>query len=275
MSLLVLLLLTPGCPPAAAPSGPLAEQLRVALERRGVGAPAADCEAVAVQVAAQGDAIVLTRAARPAQTVPDLDTAALLVETWVRADLIDPLLAARRGPPPPPPPPTAAPIRRRSLAFQAGLAGGGASDRSQWLGVEGQGCIELGPTCAGLTARILIDGGATGESKDSNVWRLGISLLANAEFDPGLVRLGVGAGVTSVRIDSKDTKDDDVRGAPLFEGRVARGFELADDLALDVAVAGTFALWPRKGRRNSGEEDFAGLPVAMGLASVGVRWSMW
>lgn len=279
MLLLIALLSTAGCPPAAAPTGPQAGALIEALARRGVAAPTAGCPAVTLRVETDAAGVRLTRAGHPAQQVPDVETAALLVETWVRADLIDPLLAARRGPPPPPAPVvvTAAPGATRQVFLQANAAGGTANERSTWVGVEGQGCIELGPTCTGLSARVLFDGGATGESERERVRRLALSVLVSAEVDLGLVRVGGGAGATTVRIDDKDSRSDDVRGAPLFEARVARAVALSDALALDVGLSGDLALWPRHGRRGddtAAADDFPGQTRWMALAHVGLRWTL-
>jgi hypothetical protein len=251
------------CAPSARVEGPLAPALAEALARRGVVVPpAAGCPAVTVAVSPEGSGVRVAQPPEPAQVVPDLETAALLVETWVRADLIDPLLAARRGPPQP---------TARRLSLGAAFEGAASSDGAGWAGARVEGCIELGPVCTGVRLRALYDPGARGQSAEDEVWRLGLNVLATGDLPLGPLMVGLGAGVSVVRVDGQRGQDD-TQGAPLFEGRVAYGIPMGDALALDLSLGGTLTLWPRHGRANQGDET-PGLSPWMALAGLGLRWT--
>lgn len=279
IALAALALLSPPCPAAVDARGPVAADLQQALARRAVAGPTARCPGMVVHIEATDAGFTVRRDTSDPRPVPTLETAALLVETWVRADLIDPLLAARAGPPLPAPPPVAAPPSpaapaRRDLHVDVGLQAGAAGDRSLWTGIYGQGCLELGPVCVGVRAQVRVDPGVKGASEDARVWRLGLGVLATGDMNLGPVRAGVGLGVASVRIDRIDSPEDDIRGAPLLQARVGYPFALSDTWALTVGAAAELALWPRRnGRADQREEDFPGLPHGTVLAHVGLRWS--
>jgi hypothetical protein len=276
----------PACPPAAVVVGPLGAQLTEALQRRDVRVPPpTGCAAPTVEVEATPAGVQVRRPPEPARQVPDLETAALLVETWVRAELIDPLLAARRGPPLPAvmaPPPAG-----RALHFGVGLDTAWADDRSLWAGVRAGGCIELGAVCPGVRLRTLFDGGWTGESAEADVWRMGLGVLATVDYAFGHARAGLGVGASAVRIDHQVTGVDDMRGAPLFEVQLAYAVPISRHWALDLSLAGDFAAWPREGRGGrrgqddrddqddqDGQDDtFPGMPSWMVMAGVGARWT--
>lgn len=252
------------CPAAVTLRGE-APGLVDALSRRGIRTPPAPgCAApVARIMAADGGLRVAQGEGAPA-AVPDVETAALLIETWVRADLIDPLLAARRGPPPP----TARPI-----TLDVALDGAWTDDRGSWLGARVEGCIALSWICPGVRLRGLYDPGWSGESATSRVWRVGIGALATADVLFGDSRAGLGVGVDVVRTDGLQGADD-ITGAPLFELKVGHAFPLAARWAVEVSVAGDLALWPRRARGAADleAEGLPGLPRFMVLGGLGVRW---
>lgn len=249
------------CPPSAALSAPMPE-LREALARRGVGAPVEGCPAVEVRVESAVDGLRVAQSEGPFQRVPDVDTAALLVETWVRADLIDPLLAARRGPPPPP---------ARPITLDIGVDGAATNDAGSWIGGRVEGCITLGWICPGVRLRGLYDPGLTGQSATKNVWRVGLGAMATGDIVLGDLRVGLGVGVDVVRTDGLAGVED-ASGAPLFEARIGYAVPIAETWAIEASLAGDLALWPRRAQNDLGDQNLPGLPLFMGLAGVGLRW---
>jgi len=265
---LVSLATPPVCVPSAQVVGPLEAPLAEALRRRDVRVPPAPgCPVLKVEVAAEGSGIAVRRPPAPAQRVPDLATAALLVETWVRAELIDPLLSARRPPP-------ARPLRtERPFHVGGGFDVGVTDDRALWLGGRLHGCLQLGMFCPGVRLRTLFDAGEVGESQEAEVTRLSLGVLVTGDFVWGPLRTGVGVGATTVRVDSKTSRDDDIGGAPLLEAHIDYAFPLSEDWALEVDLAGDWALWPRRGRGRIRDSDFPGQSSWAVMGGLGVRWS--
>ncbi len=249
------------CPPSATLSAPMPE-LREALARRGVADPAPGCPSIAVRVEAGAAGLRVAQGEGPFQPVPDVDTAALLIETWVRADLIDPLLAARRGPPPPP---------VRPITLDVGIDGAATNDIGSWIGARVEGCIALGWICPGVRLRGLYDPGLTGQSAAKDVWRVGLGAMATGDILLGDLRLGIGVGVDVVRTDGQAGVED-ASGAPLFEARIGYAVPIAETWAIEASLAGDLALWPRRAQNDLGDQDLPGLPLFMGLAGVGLRW---
>lgn len=278
IALAALTLLSTPCPAAVDARGPDAADLQQALARRAVAPPTEGCPGIAVHIERRDAGFDLRREGARAQRVPTLETAALLVETWVRADLIDPLLAARAGPPQPTPPAAAVTIAPavpppRDLHLDFGLQAGAADDKSFWTGVYGQGCLKLGAVCVGVRGQVRVDPSVSGASKDARVWRLGLGVLATGDMELGPIRAGVGVGVSSVLIDRIGRPEDDIRGAPLLQARVDHPVQLTDAWALTLGVNAELAFWPRRhGRTDTREDDFPESPHGTVLASVGLRW---
>lgn len=250
------------CGPSAAIT-PALPALGEALSRRGIEPPAAGCPAVAVRVEVADAGLRIAQGEGPFQAVPDVDTAALLVETWVRADLIDPLLAARRGPPLP---------SGRPISLDVGLDLAATDDIGSWIGARVEGCIALGWICPGVRLRGLYEPGLTGPSAPADVWRIGMSAMATGDALLGDLRLGLGVGLSVVRTDG-DRGVEDTAGAPLVEARVGYAFTIGDDWALEASLAGDLTLWPRRVQNELGDQDLPGLPLFMGLAGLGLRWT--
>jgi hypothetical protein len=259
--------------------------LRDALMAQGL-ADAPPCTDLRIDVR-QAQTGLLVRRAQTTRTVPDLHTAVVLVETWVNADLADPLLAARAAPTPPAPPVTARvpkPVvtpSARALHVDFGLQGGAASDRTAWGGLHAQGCLMLGPICGGVRAQVSVDPGASGSSKDARIWRLGMGVLAVGDLALRPVRIGLGLGVTAVRLDGQKGGNDDVRGAPLVQARILYDLPISEAWGMSVGVIGEWAAWGREqpGQNRSGtrngreEEEFPDLAGGSLMASIAMRWS--
>jgi hypothetical protein len=95
----------------------------------------------------------------------DARTAATIIESFVREDIGDALLAARAAPPPPPPPPAPAvhddrvvaisspPSSRRGVQLFGELESSYGNDGTGWVGAHVGACIMLGPVCAAARIR--------------------------------------------------------------------------------------------------------------------------
>ncbi len=265
---LLVLATPPVCVPSAQVVGPLREPLTDALTRRDVQVPPAPgCPGLTVEVTQDPRGVQVRRPPAPPRRVPDVATAALLVETWVRAELIDPLLSARRPPPPANAPPS------RPFHAGGGLDVAFTDDRAAWVGGRLHGCLQLGVFCPGVRLRTLFDAGETGESHESKVTRLSLGVLVTTDVVWGPFRAGVGVGATTVRVDSKTSRDDDIGGAPLLEAHLDYGVPVSDTLTLEFDIAGDWALWPRRGRGRTQDTDLPGQPRWAVVGGVGVRWS--
>lgn len=250
------------CGPAVELSQP-APELEAALARRGVRGASAGCPGLAVRIEPTEGGLSVAREKTAPDTVPDVETAALLIETWVRADLIDPLLAARRGPPPPSP---------RPLSVDVGVDGAWTTDRGSWIGGRVEGCITLDWLCAGVRLRGLYDPGLTGESAAGRVWRVGLGAMATGELVFGATRAGVGLGVDVVRVDGRAGVEDSA-GAPLFEVRAGHAFAIDERWSIEASLAADLALWPRRVQNELDAQALPGLPLLMVLGGVGARWT--
>lgn len=258
----------PICAPSAQVVGAESATLIEALQRRDVRVPpAAGCSGVTVEVTRNAQGVTVRRPPAPPRTVPDIATAALLVETWVRAELIDPLLSARR------PPPMAPAASVRPFHVGGGLDVAVTDDGASWVGGSVAGCLQLGLFCPGVRLRTLFDGGDRGESRDSDVTRLSLGVLVTGDLLYGPLRAGVGVGATTVRVDSKEGEDDDVGGAPLFEAHLGYSVRVADTWTMDISLSGDRAVWPRRGRGRVRGDDLPGQPRWAVIGGLGVRWS--
>lgn len=202
---------------AAAPACPIAVQLEgeaalttaiaQALRSHGISTqPPAGCTQTYIRVARTPRGLVVSIREELAETervVSDPAVAAILIESWVRSDLTDPLLLAPEllVPPAPPLPPTPGlPLRpgRRftvSLLFEAGID----KDAASWLGGSFYGCAPVGPICLGAIVRGAANFPAAGVGAYLDE-RLAVDVLASVSWPlrrgrwvvaPGL---GLGAG---------------------------------------------------------------------------------
>lgn len=149
----------------AALTVPVAEALR----RRGIAVdPPLSCPLALVRVDRRAGGLGITINQEPAQgerIVSDPAVAAVLIESWIRSDLTDSLLAVPRFPlapelaaavAPAPAPPASAPTGPGftiSLLFEVGID----KDAAVWLGGTLHGCAPVGPICLGAVLRVAAD----------------------------------------------------------------------------------------------------------------------
>ncbi|HUS65426.1 MAG TPA: hypothetical protein VMZ28_12830 [Kofleriaceae bacterium] len=277
------------CRPVARVGGEpaLAAAVVPLLEERGVplagAAPA--CGVV--------DAVLTTQDGRVRVTIIDADgatversaddapAAATAIESFVRSDVSEPLLAARAAPPAPrqtgdhePPPVTAvaAPIAAapggagRAIDVAGAAEVGVTGDGAVWRGARLQGCVRVGRVCAGGLLRVADDSESRGDSADLLTSRMAFELAFLAELPlraGGRVTLvpGVRAGVLSVTAERETLlqgeSEDETYAAHVGAG-VAAAVALRGAWSLRADVAVGYSPFPRTvlgARKRAGEPD--------------------
>lgn len=157
-----------GAPPRACPTAvqlegapDLTTALTPVLRSRGiVTQPPAGCPLSFIRITRSPAGLLVRIHQELAETermVSDPSVAATLIESWMRNDLTDPLLAAPDllQPPAPPTPPPPPPVPRTGPRFTADLLfeTGYDKDGAIWLGGSIQGCAPVGPLCLGAMVR--------------------------------------------------------------------------------------------------------------------------
>lgn len=267
----------PACRPVARVGGEpaLAAAVVPLLEERGV--PLAGAGATACGVV---DAVLATQDGRVRVTIIDADGAAVersaddaagaatAIESFVRSDVSDPLLAARAAPPPPrqagdrePPPvaavaaaPAAAPVGHgRAIDLTGAAELGVTGDGALWRGARVQGCVRVGRVCAGGLVRFADDSEARGDSAELLTSRTAFELAFLAELPlraGGRVTVapGVRAGVLSVTAERETLlqgeSEDETYAAHVGAG-VATAIALRGAWSLRADVAVGYSPFPR------------------------------
>ena len=221
---------------------------------------AAECAPARVTLARRDDriAVSIAGAREPAveREVTDARTATTVIESWVRTDVDEPLLASRTiamaaprpapaaAPVPPPPPVTTTtvappPANGRGVQLFALAERSLASDGTAWLGVQIGGCVALGPLCIGGRGRFSLAAGP--QLSQDNLERHGFELLAAADlplrFGPAVLSPGLGVGVGSVHTRQKSTGLSEGTGGPHADAHVSMAYQLRPHLALEAAMS--------------------------------------
>ena len=239
------------------------------LAGRGIGAaPVAGCRAAEVVVESRPQGFWMqiedVDGRKVERVVVSIDSAASVIESWVRGDLA---LEALQPPIAEQPEPESVvetpgelettpvegietkpePIPVKAL-IDLGFEGGAGFDGSIWLGGVLEGCAILGPTCLGAAAGIAGDPSATGDSAILETRRMIIDLLAMLDFPfvfdrftlrPGLV---VGAAfVRSTKVD-KDNDGENLVGNNEFIENARWEFEVGGHLRGSIELGRGFGL---------------------------------
>lgn len=255
------------CPPAALLQGDRALVVAVGdlLRARGIATtPTGECPRVSVvllPVDGWIDVEVTDSWGRQEKRrVADVATAATIVESWCRTDLVDALLAPPPGLPAAPsggntrvsvadaggrgladagPPPF-----RYAIGVRPGVAYAG--DGSLWVDVAVSACGNWGPVCVGGLVR---GGGDLGEFGDSGRFdskRAGLDVLATIEYPIDLRRVlltaGLGVGGGWIRASGPQGTNqhgvvDIDSGFMRVEGAFRVGLPLLERFAFDVGVS--------------------------------------
>lgn len=278
------------CRPVARVGGEpaLAAAVVPLLEERGVplagAAPA--CGVVDAVLATQDGRVRVTIIDADGATVErsadDAAGAATAIESFVRSDVSEPLLAARAAPPAPRQtgdrePPPAATVVAAPIAAAPGRAGrtidvagaaelGVTGDGAIWRGAHLQGCVRIGRLCAGGLLRFADDSESRGDSADLLTSRTAFELAFLVELPlraGGRVTLvpGVRAGVLSVTAERETLlqgESEDETYAAHVGGGVAAAVALRGAWSLRADVAVGYSPFPRTvlgDRKRAGEPD--------------------
>lgn len=205
---IALLVFAARCPPAAIVAGDeaIVSPVKSALGERGVRAPPLGCPALKVSVAQRSEVLELqldTGDRRSiARSAKSPEEAATIIESWARADLVEPLLV-HELPAEPKTVVTATPPEPRPFAFGAAATAGFGSDRSFWSGADLRGCFLVWVLCAGGRFAYAVDAGTAGDARalDGSRNLLDLGLIADVPVVLGDFELlpGIGAGQTIVR----------------------------------------------------------------------------
>jgi hypothetical protein len=196
--------------------------------------------------------IASTREATVEREVTDARTATTVIESWVRVDVEEPLLASRTvalaAPHPPavtaPPPTTtivvAPPANSgRGVQLFALAERSLASDGTAWLGLQIGACVSLGPFCLGGRARFAAAAGP--QLRQDGLERHGFELLFDGDlpvhFGRATLSPGLGVGIGSVHTHQEGTGQSEGTGGPHAEAHVSMMYSLRPHLALEAAMS--------------------------------------
>jgi len=239
-----------------------------ALGERGIATAAADddparaaaCTPARVTLQRRDDRIAVSIAGREpavAREVTDARTATTVIESWVRVDVEEPLLASRTvamaaprppavsAPPAPAPPATTTtitappPTGGRGVQLFALAERSIASDGTAWLGLQLGACVALGPFCLGGRARFAVADGP--QLQQDDLERHGFELLFDGDlpvhFGRATLSPGLGIGIGSVHTHQKGTGQSESTGGPHAEAHVSLLYGLRPHLALEFAMS--------------------------------------
>lgn len=240
----------------------LVSTVGAALGERGIATDADDaaCAAARVTLQRRDDRIAVSiagpREPAIAREVSDARTATTVIESWVRLDVEEPLLASRTvamamprppataAPPPPPPPATATavappPGNNRGLQLFALAERSLASDGTAWMGLQVGACVALGPFCLGGRARFAFAAGEQlrQDGLDRHAFELVFDGDLPVHFGRATLSPGVGIGIGSVHTHQEGTDQSASTGGPHAEAHVSVLYALRRHLALEVAAA--------------------------------------
>ena len=250
------------CPPAVALSGDddAVRAVRDQLAARGIAGETPSCPALRAQVERRGAQLVvrMVQAGQPGvpahgsddgaeggieRVIGEPQTAATVIESWVRGDVASSLLEPRDVPPPDAVAPPSASGEPSATGIQlfAAAETSLASDRTVWQGLQLGACIMLGPVCA--TARVR----AAKVVARSDAWRRfkrkSGELLGGIDIPIAVgglrLRPGVSAGYGSML--THQVGDDREAGIEMSglraEAHIGLSIPLSAHLAIDLVTA--------------------------------------
>jgi hypothetical protein len=195
------LMVLSACPPTVVVTGAAddASLLANVLNSHGISTDASTrCPSTEVDVTRDGDSFVV-RTADVERGVSDIETAAVVVESWVRSDVTAPLwvLPVVQAAPVTPVPVVAPTPSPRAVRLAVRAEGGVGSDGSTWPSLVLQGCAHVGPVCLGGLLRASMDSSLTGASSKFDTGRVALDgfVLGEWAFDVGAMTLSPGVGV--------------------------------------------------------------------------------
>lgn len=170
-----------------------------------------------VRVTARDEAIELVRADDGSErSVGELETAVTLIESWTRTELEAVMLAPRQQPDQPmaaaspmvavQPPPRIQAFTSFETAY--------SDDRSNWLGVLVGACVQVGPVCASVRARVAAVVEGRWESSDRHATEVVVGGEVSRARGSTIATLGFGGGVGATHTGILEA--DGMRGSETF-----------------------------------------------------------
>ena len=222
------------------------------------------------------------------RALPNAESAATFVESWVRADIAAPLLeGASRRPMKPIRPPenssprevaeTPTPPRPRPLAVTLGGIVGLANDGSIWTGAELTGCFRMGWVCVGGRLQYAKDLALSGMAAQLDGTRsaVDVGLLADVPLRKGNWELAPGLGVGTTLFQTRSGSANDETGGLRLRGQwsvawlFSETFELRATAAVDYAPFATEELFESTMEGGPETVPIPGEPKVLGWLRLG------
>jgi hypothetical protein len=219
---------------------------------------------------------------RTRRAAEDTEAAATVIESWARADLLDPLFATRGS------------IEVDSLATRGGpsstieahprflVAGGGdvgiSNDGALWAGVRVHACGMVGRYCVGGLLRYATDTERTGDTATLGTKRtaLAFTLTGERPIRRGRFSLspGVGMGLTSVTATRPAEGEYEQASAVHARAGLAAAFAFADAWSLRIDLDGELSPFARTrlGENDGVDRQLAASPKLLTWFGIAVTY---
>jgi hypothetical protein len=273
------------CPPTVRLGGDasLVSEVTPVLEARGVSTDPGGCPAVAVTLERRGKATVVSRAAAEApvaaREVSDVRTAATVIESWVRTDVEEPLLARRRlddrerpdaAPEIVASRPTVAP---RTLQLFALAETSFATDHTRWVGLQAGACTMIGSACLGGRVRFATVADGPGEweaAMDREAVDALVDLDLPVRIGPVTAASGLGLGLGWTHTHEELSADGKQTFGLRAEMHLSLSYPLTRHLAAESMMS--FALGQGVYTVTTTREALPGDPRLLAHAAFGLRF---
>ena len=273
------------CPPAVRLGGDpgLVAEVTPVLATRGISTSPADCPAVAVTLERRGQATVVSRAVADApgatREVTDVRTAATVIESWVRTDVEEPLLARRpsddREVPDATPLIVAAPttVAARPLQMSALAETSIATDHTTWVGLQVGACTMVGPACLGGRLRFATVADGPGEweaAMDREAIDALVDLDLPLRIGPVMASSGIAAGLGWIHTHEESEEEGKQTAGLRVETHLSLSYGIARHVAVEARLS--FELAQSVYAASTTREVLPGDPHVLAHAAVGLRF---
>ncbi len=171
--------------------------------------------------------------------------------------------------------------RNRELWLRAAGEVWGGFDASLWIGANIGGCVRLGITCLGATARYGYDFHRTGTSGTYSTRRHSLDGLVTLDFplEWGLVTLVPGAGLgfgwvacfKEDQVSGYDIANDNILSAKV-DAHLILSIALPKGLAFEIGASAGMSFFGHTGEKEKEEFVIASQPLGQGRGSLGLRY---
>jgi hypothetical protein len=229
------------------------------------------------------------------RVVTEPESAATVIESWMREDLSAPLLATQREAPrdipqasdeetPPehaPPASAPAPVREKPRGFSVSALADTAvsTDGSLWLGMDANACMRFGMLCTGLLGRLSFDTGTQGASARYDTGRTALDLMLGIDvpWSIGSLRISPGFAMGAGWIHNDEPPEDDEAesdsGGLRGNVHVALALPITAEFAVELGLHGDLIVFTST-EELPGGETVAHPLLGLARASVGLRYEL-